>query len=134
MIVDASVWVSVLVAQDANHTTSRRWLHTRLAARDALVVPTLFLPEVAGAIARRRGIAALGQQAVEEILRTPGLRLVGLDRDMSIEAARLAADLQLRGADAVYVAVARALNLPLVTLDQELQSRADRLIEVLRPS
>ncbi|TAK33163.1 MAG: PIN domain-containing protein [Chloroflexota bacterium] len=133
MIVDASVWVSVLVAQDANHATSRQWLDERLKARDILVVPTLFLSEVAGAIARRTGVAALGHQAVQEILHTPRLRLIALERDLGAEAARIAADLHLRGTDAVYVAAACALSLPLATWDQELQDRASRLVEVLHP-
>ena len=133
MIVDASVWVSVLVGHDVNHTISRAWLHARLAAHDVLAVPTLFLPEVAVAIARRRGISELGRQAVGQILLTPGLRLVSLDTELSAEAARLAADLQLKGADAVYVATARTLSLPLVTWDQELHSKASRLVKVLHP-
>ena len=45
----------------------------------------------------------------------------------------MAANLQLRGADAVYVAVAHSMGIPLVTWDQELRVRSSGFIEVLQP-
>jgi predicted nucleic acid-binding protein len=48
-------------------------------------------------------------------------------------AARLAANHRLRGADAVYVSVAHVMNLPLVSWDREVQSRARGYITILQP-
>jgi predicted nucleic acid-binding protein len=48
-------------------------------------------------------------------------------------AARFATQLRLRGADAVYIAAAARLRLPLVTWDLEQRDRAARLVEVLIP-
>ena len=48
-------------------------------------------------------------------------------------AATLAGQLRVRGADAVYLAVAAALRLPLVTWDAEQRERAGGFIEVLVP-
>ncbi len=133
MVVDASVWVSSLVAGDEHHHASRRWLAERVAAGEPLVVPTLALPEVAGAIARRTGSTQLGQGAAQEMLRTPGLRLVALDAELSAAAADLAAEAQVRGADAVYAATARSLGIPLFTWDLDLEERAARFVRVLHP-
>jgi predicted nucleic acid-binding protein len=133
MIVDASVWVSSLVAQDPHHQESRGWLVRLVQQGETLVVPALALPEVAGAVARRTGSAELGREAARRMLRTPGLRLVALDGNLGEEAADLAADARLRGADAVYAAAARALNLPLFTWDQDLAERATRFIQVSHP-
>jgi len=47
---------------------------------------------------------------------------------------RFAANLRLRGADALYVAVAARLGVPLVTFDQELASRAALAVDVITPS
>jgi predicted nucleic acid-binding protein len=132
-VVDASVWVSRLVPQDVHHQASRRYLEKRAAAGDPLVAPVLLLAEVAGAIARRTGAPELGRRALEGLLRFPGLRLVTMDRHLGQEMARLAADLQLRGADAAYVAVAVRLSLPLVTWDREQALRAAPRIPVLTP-
>jgi len=132
-VVDASVWVSRLVPQDVHHVQSRSWLEQYTADGNLLVAPVILLPEVAGAVARRTGLSELGQQAIQAILRIPGLRLVTLDSRLGLEAARLAADLRLRGADAVYVAVAHRLRLPLITWDEEQRLRAATAIVVRTP-
>lgn len=69
-------------------------------------------------------------RAARQILRLPSLRLAILDAELAERAAGLAADRALRGADAVYVAVAARLGLPLVTLDPEQRRRADGVVEV----
>jgi predicted nucleic acid-binding protein len=133
MVMDASVWVSRLVPQDVHHLISRRWLERYVAAGGLLVAPVLLLAEVAGAISRRIGEPKLARQAVKNLLHVPGLRLIPVDQRLGREAAQLAADLRLRGTDAMYVAMARHLNIPLVTWDQEQQERAGELIVVRTP-
>ena len=132
-VVDASVWVSRLAPQDIHHATSRRWLEAQAAGGDLLISPTLLLAQVAGALSRRTGQAELAHRAVQMLLRLKELRLVPLDSRLGRSAAQLAAEIGLRGADAVYVATAHHLDVPLVTLDREQQARAGRLIEVRSP-
>jgi predicted nucleic acid-binding protein len=133
-VVDASVWVSRLVPGDPSHATSRAWLEAQVARGDLLVSPALLLPEVAGALVRRTGLAVAARRAIAQLLRLPAVRLVAVDERVAREAGRLAARLRLRGADAVYVAVARLLRLPLVTLDHEQERRAGEAIVVRQPS
>jgi predicted nucleic acid-binding protein len=45
----------------------------------------------------------------------------------------LAASCKLRGADAVFVALAEALDQPLITLDQEILERSSRVVEAEAP-
>jgi predicted nucleic acid-binding protein len=133
-VLDASVWVSALVAGEAHHAASRAWLRRQEAAGSAVVAPALLVPEVAAAISRGSGRAALGRRAVAALLRYAPLRLVPLDPELAQEAGRLAADCALRGADAVYVAVAQRLAIPLVTWDREQLDRGSAAAEVLAPS
>lgn len=133
MVVDASVWVGLLVPQDAHHRVCRDWIDRELTAGTALVIPAHALAEVAGAVARRTGYAADGRQARAMLLAVPGLRLVPIEAGLAQSAAATAADYLLRGADAIYAAVANALNLPLVTLDQELRQRTAGFVRVLAP-
>lgn len=133
MVIDASVWVSGILRRDTHHAESREWLNQRLAARDTLVIPTVALAEVAGAISRRTGVVALGHRSVEQVVNAPGLRLVPLDSELGAEAAEVAANLQLRGTDAVYVAVAHSMGIPLVTWDQEMRIRSSGYVEVIQP-
>lgn len=127
-VVDASVWVSRLVAGDVNHAASRQWLEAYEAQGGRLVAPVILLAEVAGAISRRTNNPRLGHEAAQALQRIRALRLVAVDRRLGETAARLGADLGLRGADAVYVGLAQHLKMPLVTLDKEQQERAGRLV------
>ncbi|MGH7301490.1 MAG: type II toxin-antitoxin system VapC family toxin [Candidatus Rokuibacteriota bacterium] len=131
---DASVIVSRLVRHDANHEASRQWLTRHIAAGGLLITPALLLPEVAGAVARRTGRPRLARRAVNAVLRLPELRLVPVDDVLAREAASVAGTLRMRGADAVYIAIAAGLRLPLVTWDTEQRDRAARLVEVLIPA
>ena len=132
-VIDASVFVSYLVPQDVNHAASRAWLQTQLTASNRLIAPIIMLTEVGGAIARRTGQTHLGQQAVNQIQQIPLLRLVAIDHSLGLRATQLAINLRLRGADAIYVAVADSLGIPLVSLDKEHQNRAGVQVIVVVP-
>ena len=133
MVVDASVVVSRLVLHDVHHAASRRWLTRHVAAGGLVIAPALLLPEVAGAVARRTGDPRLARRAVAAVLRLPALRLVQVDDVLARSAAGIAGRLRVRGPDAVYIAAAAGLRLPLVTWDSEQRHRAARLVEVLVP-
>lgn len=134
MVIDASAWVSRLVPQDEHHQVTRQWLETYLTAYGRLAVPIVLLAEVAGAVSRRTRRANLVRQAVEGLLRLRGVRVVAVDRRLGQASAQLAAALHLRGADAISVALAQQLNLPLVTWNQEQQARARQVITVYTPA
>lgn len=132
LVVDASVWVARLVPQDANHPAVRDWMAAHRARNTLFISPALLLPEVGGAIARRTGEPGLAEQAISALEQLPGLRLLEMERSLVEKAARLAAGLGLRGADAVYVAAAEALALPLCTLDDDQARRAAARVDVQR--
>jgi len=132
-VVDASIWVSRMVPGDVHHNRCRAWLETQSSGGGLLVAPVLLLPELAGAIARRTGESSLAQRAVEVLQALPSLRLVSVDPTLAQLAAQLAADYALRGADALYVAVAHQLGLPLVTLDSEQLDRSHAVVSTIAP-
>lgn len=133
MVVDASVVVSRLVPHDVHHEASRSWLTRHVAGGGLVIAPALLLPEVAGAVARRTGEPRLARRAVEAVLRLPALRLVSVDDALARTAARLAGQLRVQGADALYIAAAAALRLPLVTWDIEQRDHAAQFVEVMVP-
>jgi predicted nucleic acid-binding protein len=132
-VVDASVWVSRWLPQDANHETSRRWLEQYVLGGKRAIAPVLLIMEVAGAVGRRTAQPQIAHDAVGQLLLVPNLRLVPVDRRLGMEAARLAGDLGLRGADAMYVTVAYRLGIPLVTWDVQQRERASSLIVAYTP-
>jgi predicted nucleic acid-binding protein len=66
--------------------------------------PTLLLVEVAAAVARNKNDAAQGMAAAQAVRGLPGQVWVPLDGTLTDEAVRLAAELRLRDADAIYAA------------------------------
>jgi predicted nucleic acid-binding protein len=133
IVPDASVWISRFLRHDPFHAASARWLRAWIGAGGTVVAPTLIVPEVAGAVIRRTGRLRLARQAVAELLHNPTVRLVDLDARLAEDAAVLAADRGIRGADAVYVALARREGVPLVTWDQEQLARAQAVVATHTP-
>lgn len=128
IVLDASVWVSFLLPPDANHALTYRWLSDRLRQGEAIVAPVLLLAEVGGAIARQTNRPLLGQKTIDWLLSIANLRLIGLDHAAGMRAAQIAAERQLRGADAIYVATAAALHIPLVSWDRQQLARAGEIV------
>jgi len=124
LVVDASVWVSRLVPQDEFHDKVTAFLENQRNDGAQFISPTLLLAEVGGAVSRRTKDPDLAKKAVDQLQNLPGLRLVQMEDDLIQQAAQLAAELSLRGANSVYVAVAHQLHLPLVTLDIEQRERS----------
>ena len=132
-VIDASVYVSALQPAEADHAASRRLLADLQARQTPVACPTLVWAEVAAALARGTHDPALARAAVSLLRRLPYHRYVPLDSALASMAAAAAARCQLRGADAVYVALAQRLNWTLVTLDAEQSHRALPLVRVVRP-
>jgi predicted nucleic acid-binding protein len=61
------------------------------------------------------------------------MRLVPVDQILVDEAVDLAAQFYLLGADALYVAVAKELSIPLVTFDAEQLTCPAAIITTIRP-
>ncbi|MGH2562432.1 MAG: type II toxin-antitoxin system VapC family toxin [Thermomicrobiales bacterium] len=134
IIVDASVWVSSIVVDDVNHAVSYAWAREWNLRGGEFAAPVLLLSEVAGSVARRHRLPGVGQRALITMLRDPTLNLVEIDRELAASAAQLSARLLLRGADAIYVALALQLNVALITWDNEQIRRASNLVDVRMPT
>ena len=98
VVVDASVWVSRLVTRDIFHEFVKEWMEPRGSDGMIFLSPALLLPEVAGAIARPTVDSRFARQARESLQSLTSLRIVEMDQSLVGDAARLAADLGLRGA------------------------------------
>lgn len=133
-VVDASVLIAVFLVQDVHHQTSRAWFDQMVSAGEELAAPILLLTEIAGAISRRTGDPALGRSAVAWITKLPEIHLFAVDDQLWQHATDLAAALGLRGADAVYVALADQLQLPLVTWDREQRLRGSQRVIAREPA
>ncbi len=131
--VDASAWVSRILASDDNHEAASAWLDKHIADGGSLVAPELLVVEVAAAIGRQTGRAAMARQFAHRLYDLPIMSLVPTDTTLLKQSADMAASLRLRAGDAIYAAVAAQLDVPLVAFDKELLVRTEGVITTMRP-
>jgi predicted nucleic acid-binding protein len=103
---DASVLTRTIDPTEPNHADCLALLDRLRRDATPIVVPTLALVEVAGAISRARRDPIRARVFTATLRALPHITWVALDDEGAQRAAELAADHRLRGADAVYVAVA----------------------------
>jgi len=131
--VDASVFVNAFNAHERGHDESLQILATIEQRGDPVIVPTLLVAEIASAVARATDdrVGALHYAATTAAL--PNLTLVALTPALARRAADLAATHRLRGADAVYLSVARRYATSLISRDEEQLKRGSRVAACLTP-
>ena len=131
--IDASVWVNGFDHRESGHEISRQFLELLRGRAIPLVEPALMLIEVAGAISRTRQDAARAEAFASALSQLPNMTILPLDGPLSQRALELAAHHGLRGADAVYAAVAQQVNYTLISLDHEHLTRLAGVIRVQTP-
>jgi predicted nucleic acid-binding protein len=131
--VDASVFVNAFNPHEEGHAESLALLSAIREAGDPVIVPTLLLPEVASATARASDDRDGALQYATAIGGLPHLSLISLTAAMARRAAELAATHRLRGADAIYVAVAQRYATTLVSRDEEQRTRGSAAVECHTP-
>ena len=140
VVVDASVWISAFITEDAHNALSRPWLDHWLRAMNGVSCPTLALRgrdlpiEVGGAISRRTDNEDSARETIEGMRRLPLVNFAPLDHTLTAVATRIAIERRLRGADAVYLAHAWLLGIPLITWDAELLDRSENLVDARTPT
>ena len=96
MVVDASVWVAALLANDARHPEAAGFLNKLVTDGAEVSAPLLALSEVAGAIARQTGNPAVAEKAVAFLREQTWIQLAPLNEALATLAASIAAYQQLR--------------------------------------
>lgn len=97
-------------------------------------MPLLVLAEIVGALSRSFRDPIRARLEVDLLRDLRHIQFVPIDAAVTQEAAEFAADRALRGADALYVAVARRYGCALVTLDREQRERAAPVVRTLTPA
>lgn len=133
--VDASVFVASCRQHEPEHLASREFMRS-LLDEDALLVEPAILPVEVGAALHRTGRAEESESVreyAESLFEQPHLTLAATDERMARRALALSIQCRLRGADALYVAVAAQYGACLVTLDAEQLERAPASVRACKP-
>ncbi len=134
LTIDANIFVSARMRTEINHSVSSGFLDRIVAAATEIYCPTLVLPETAAAVIRSTGRPALAERSLSQIRDFPYMTLVEVTAGCAEWAADIAVACRLRGADAVYAAVAQEYGTTLITWDQELLTRAGAAVAVMTPA
>jgi predicted nucleic acid-binding protein len=139
--IDASVHLNALNPAEEGSTASQRFLARvhqpppagAASPPHAVFSPTLLMVEVAASVARILDDAERGAQLAWAVRALPAQTWIPLDASLTEAATEVAARQRLRGADAVYAAVARRSESRLVTLDRQQLERLPPAVPTCRP-
>ena len=131
--VDASVWINAFRPGEEGSRECLAFLEKIRQSREPMISPTLLLPELAAVLARGGEKSENVLRFVESVKSLPHQVWVSLDETTAQVAVELAEQCKLRGADAVYGAVALRFGSVLVTRDREQLERLKGVISVNFP-
>lgn len=132
--IDASVYINALNPHEAGSTESQAFLAHVYQGRISVFSPTLLLIELAGVVARVFDDSQRGIAYARAVYQLPGHVWLPLDQRLAATALALAAHHRLRGADAVYAAVAQQQDTVLVTLDRQQLTRLHPTVRAVTPA
>lgn len=134
LTVDASVFIASAQADEVHHADSLRFTIQLPLSGEVIICPALVLTECSAALARRTGSVALAGQITNQVQTFPNLHLISLTASRAGQAAELAAQYRLRGADSIYVVVAEEFGTTLVTWDGEMHTRGANVVTAVTPA
>jgi predicted nucleic acid-binding protein len=132
LVLDASVAIASLRPNELSHQAARARVRRLASGDDVAVLPSLFVADVAGALARLGFDPAAIDTFVGTLTSAPH-EVVTVGPKRGHAAARIAVATKLRGADATYVWLAAREGVPLCTLDREILARGVTACQVLAP-
>jgi predicted nucleic acid-binding protein len=132
--IDVNIFARDLDPGEPEHFACHNLLDLLADRRIRIIVPTLLLAELAGTISRTRRDTFRARVIAMALRDLPHLTFVELNESLAILAAELAADYRLRGADAVYAAVAQRYGTVLITLDVEQRTRIAPVVPTMTPT
>lgn len=132
-VIDASVYIALINAHESCHTTAWGWFQQAQATGESLVAPAILLPDIAAGLSRGLGNPPLAHRVVRQLLHTQLIDLIPVTPALAERAAEIASDRQIRGGDAIYVALAEQLSDELVTLDQQQLERGAAVVTTRKP-
>ena len=122
-VIDASVHVADARPGEPYHLEARALMERIASQSQAVQLPTIVLAEVAAAISRGTGRPDLARRMTAALRRVPQFQFAPVDDALGDLAAELSARYQIRGCDAVYVALAQQHAATLITLDDQQRRR-----------
>ncbi|HEY8089900.1 MAG TPA: type II toxin-antitoxin system VapC family toxin [Polyangiaceae bacterium] len=132
IVLDASVAIAAQRPTEPAYAASRARLVRFLTGQDTVLVPSFFIVEVSGALARLGFGSKTIVRFVERLTSAPH-EVVTVGPRSARAARSIAVRGKLRGPDALYVWLGGREGAPVCTLDREILARGVRFCQVMGP-
>jgi predicted nucleic acid-binding protein len=132
LVLDTSVLVAAALSREDGHRSAAALMAALDGERASIAVPALLIPELMGALRRNKYSPVRIRQLVRAF-REAHVTVWPLDIYLADQAGEIALLDAVKGSDSVFLALARSLGIPLVTLDREQLDRAPADVEVFTP-
>jgi len=131
--IDASVIISAANIKEPYFSQSKDFL-TRIREKDLKVfLPEIIIPEITSGFLRAIDDSKVAYELALSFRDISNFFLVAIDSKLANLASWVVCKTNLKGADAIYIALAFDYNLELITLDKEQLEKGKKLIKVRRP-
>ncbi|MBU4299034.1 type II toxin-antitoxin system VapC family toxin [Patescibacteria group bacterium] len=133
-VIDASVFLSGFFNYEPYYEESQKCLdYFKENFSIPIFLPEFVIPEVGCVITRMIKKPKLGIEFAKSLREFLNFKFIPIDRHIADLSLEIGSILYLRGADAIYVAVAYNFNSTLISLDKEHLKKAKKLIRVIHP-
>lgn len=133
IVIDTSVWISHLVVPDVHYAATNAWLDQLQTRQVRFCVPSIFIAEVSGVLARIDAPDAFVADTVSRIDTSDRFVITPVTLGHAMRAADIARIARIRGSDAVFVALAALLEIPLVSWDKQQRERGAVFCRTMTP-
>ncbi len=125
---DSSVIISSLRTNEEQHSEAFRLVQEIIFTNWIAVMPISVLVEVVGGIRRRAGSTSEARKVQKELLAAENFVFVPITDMRALAAADIAAEISVRGMDALVIQIANEFDAELVTFDAEMKRRASKIL------
>lgn len=133
LTVDASVWINARSPREKGYNQSKKALMIIEEMNIPVFSPSILIVELAASVSRATGDEKAGILFSRLVSELPNIELMPVTLELARDAAVIASRLKIRGADALYCAVAAERKAVLLSRDREQIERAKGLIKVIEP-
>lgn len=133
IVIDASVWLSAIVETDIHHRETLPWRDRTLRSKTTIAVPAHFPAEVAGVLSRTGARQDFIASTLEFIALETTFTIYPVSVGFGLSCAELASSAAVRGSDALYLTLARLLDVPMLTWDRQQRVRGALFCRTMTP-
>ncbi|MCO5220660.1 MAG: type II toxin-antitoxin system VapC family toxin [Thermomicrobiales bacterium] len=133
IVVDASVWLSAILESDIHHHETLPWRTSIERTGEQIAVPSHFPAEVAGVLSRTGSDRLFITGTLDLIGAESLFTIYPIDVQFGLACAELANSAAVRGSDAIYLALARFLQVPLLSWDRQQRERGALFCRTMTP-